>query len=72
MRMLPPSLRDEVLSNSYGEIIEKITFFNTMKDLDFLWKLLPLLREMKLVKGDILYMRGDHAEDSNIITVLTF
>lgn len=35
-----------------------------MKDPDFLWKILPLLRPIKLEKGDVLYWRGDHAEDS--------
>ena len=62
--MLPPSLRDEVLSNTFGEVIEKVKFFRDMKDPDFLWKILPLLRPIKLEKGDILYWRGDHAEDS--------
>eukprot|EP00347_Sterkiella_histriomuscorum_P001398 403372187 len=63
IKMLPPSLRDEVLSNTYGEIIEKVKFFREIDDPDFQWKVLPLLREVKLEKGDILYWRGDHAED---------
>ena len=64
--MLPPSLRDEVLLNTFGEVIEKVKFFKEMKDADFLWKILPLLRPIKLEKGDVLYWRGDHAEDSKI------
>jgi hypothetical protein len=64
IRMLPPSLRDEVMCNTFGETIEKIRFFREMKDPDFLWKILPLLQPIKLEKGDILYWRGDHAEDS--------
>jgi CRP-like cAMP-binding protein len=44
VQMLPPSLRDEILRITYGEIINKIKFFFTMKDSDFLWKILPLLR----------------------------
>lgn len=64
--MLPPSLRDEVLSNTYGEIIEKVQFFRDLKDPDFLWKILPLLRPMKVDKGDILYWRGDHADDCKL------
>eukprot|EP00347_Sterkiella_histriomuscorum_P004721 403359363 len=63
IKMLPPSLRDEVLSNTFGEVIEKINFFKEMKDPDFLWKILPLLRPIKLEKSDVLYWRGDHAED---------
>eukprot|EP00347_Sterkiella_histriomuscorum_P022619 403337800 len=65
IKILPPSLRDEVLSNTFGEVIDKIEFFKEMDDADFLWKILPLLRAIKLERGDTLYFRGDHAEDSN-------
>ena len=34
-----------------------------MGDADFLWNILPVLKPMKLEKNDILYWRGDHAED---------
>jgi hypothetical protein len=64
--MLPPSLRDEVLSNTYGEIIEKISFFKELNDADFLWKILPVLKPIKLEKSDVLYWRGDHAEECKI------
>ena len=66
--MLPPSLRDEVLSNTYGEIVDKLNFFKLDKyqNPDFQWKILPLLRQVKLEKGDILYWQGDVAEDSKI------
>jgi hypothetical protein len=30
IKMLPPSLRDEVFSNTFGEVIEKVIFFNDM------------------------------------------
>lgn len=67
--MLPPSLRDEVLHNTYGEILDKIKFFKeNVEDADFQWKILPLLRPIKLEKNDILYWRGDHSEDSKIIS----
>jgi hypothetical protein len=64
--MLPPSLRDEVLSNTYGEVIEQVTFFRDLDDPDFLWKILPLLKTIKLEKDDILYWNGDHADDSKL------
>lgn len=64
--MLPPSLRDEVLSNTYGQTIENIRLFKELTDTDFLWKMLPLLRSIKLEKGDVLYWRGDHAEESKL------
>jgi hypothetical protein len=41
IQILPPSLRDEVLSCSYGETIKQIKFFRELNDSDFLWKLLP-------------------------------
>lgn len=50
VQMLPPSLRDEILRITYGEIIGKIKFFMQMKDSDFLWKILPILRSIKLEK----------------------
>lgn len=67
--MLPPSLRNEVLSNTYGEIVGKIKFFIDMKDADFLWKLLPLLKPIKLEKNDILYWKGDHANESTTLHI---
>ena len=69
IKMLPPSLRDEVLNNTYGEIIEKVKFFRNLRDPDFLWKILPLLRTIKLEKNDVLYWRGDHADDSKFFIV---
>ena len=61
--MLPPSLRDEILRITYGEIINKINFFLTMKDSDFLWKILPLLRSIKLEMNDVQYWRGDSSDE---------
>jgi hypothetical protein len=57
--MLPPSLRDEILRISYGEIIGKIKFFMNMKDSDFLWKILPILRSIRIDRSEILYWNGD-------------
>lgn len=57
--MLPPSLRDEILRISYGEIIGKIKFFMKMKDSDFLWKILPILRSTRIDRREILYWNGD-------------
>jgi hypothetical protein len=64
--ILPPSLRDEVLTNLYGEIINKILFFKYLNDSDFLWKILPVLKHVKIEKGDTLYWKGDHADERNI------
>jgi len=64
--MLPPSLRDEVLAITYGEILDKIRFFRDCTDADFLWKILPLLKPMKVDRGDILYWYGDHADESKL------
>jgi CRP-like cAMP-binding protein len=63
IKMLPPSLRDEVLSNTFGETLEHITFFREMNDIDFLWKVLPLLKRFKVEKGEVVFWTGDSAND---------
>eukprot|EP00347_Sterkiella_histriomuscorum_P012023 403370187 len=60
---LPPSLRDEVFSNTYGEIIQTVEYFRNITDSDFLWRILPLLKPVKLEKDDVLYWKGDLSED---------
>lgn len=45
----------------HGEVIDNVKFFKEINDSDFLWKILPLLRSVNLVKGDILYWKGDNA-----------
>jgi hypothetical protein len=62
--MLPPSLRDEVMSNTFGEVVEKVRFFREMEDVDFLWKVLPQLTPFKIEKTDVVYWKDDHADDS--------
>lgn len=57
--MLPPSLRDEVLSNTFGETLEHIRFFRDLDDIDFLWRVLPQLKPFKVEKGEIIYSKGD-------------
>jgi hypothetical protein len=64
IKMLPPYLRDEVLSNTFGEVVEKIKFFHDMDDVDFLWKVLPLLIPLKIEKSDVVYWQGEYAQDS--------
>jgi hypothetical protein len=61
IKMLPPYLRDEVLSNTFGEVVEKIKFFHDMDDVDFLWKVLPLLIPLKIEKTDVVYWQGEYA-----------
>ena len=70
IKMLPPSLRDEVLSNTFGEVVEKVTFFREMEDVDYLWKVLPLLTPFKIEKTDVVYQKDDHAEDSKSYYIL--
>jgi len=67
IKMLPPSLRDEVRRQTYGDIVECIKFLRNMDDVDFLWKLLPLLTAFKIEKTDVIYWKDDHAEDSKHI-----
>eukprot|EP00347_Sterkiella_histriomuscorum_P009438 403341214 len=63
---LPPSLKSEVVSHTHGNIIQGIKFFQD-KNPDFLWQVLPLLKNMKIYKGDILYSQGDHADESSVV-----
>jgi hypothetical protein len=56
IKVLPPSLRDEVLSNTFGEALDSIKFFRHINDdVDFLWKVLPQLKPFKIEKGDSVY-----------------
>jgi hypothetical protein len=55
------------LYNTYGETIDKITLFRNEIEQEFLWKLLPILKPIKLAMGDTLYSRGDHANEGNIL-----
>jgi hypothetical protein len=55
IKVLPPSLRDEVLSNTYGDIVNKIKFFNEIDDIEFLWKVLPMLTPYKIEKSDVVF-----------------
>lgn len=64
IKMLPPSLRDDILTNTFGEVVEKVKFFREMEDVDFLWKVLPQLIPFKIENKDVVYWKDDHAEDS--------
>lgn len=57
--MLPPSLRDEVLSNTFGEVVDKVKFFKNMDDIDYIWIILPKLTPLKIEKQDTVYSKGD-------------
>mmetsp|Transcript_26543 Transcript_26543/g.40540 ORF Transcript_26543/g.40540 Transcript_26543/m.40540 type:complete len:249 (-) Transcript_26543:2024-2770(-) len=63
IKMLTPSLRDELLSFIFGKIVAKIKFFYECEDQDFLWHILPILKTIQLQQEDVLYFRGDYAED---------
>ena len=59
---LPPSLRDEILLITHGEMIDRIDFLKTVNDHDFIWKLLHELKDIRFAKGDVLYWRGDDSD----------
>ena len=59
---LPSNLRAEVVTQTHGEIINKIKFFEN-KDPDFLWSILPLLKQMKVYPQECLYNQADHADE---------
>ena len=66
MKDLPQSLAEQVIEITHGQIIEKISFFKD-KQQDFLFMLIPELKPLKLLKGDILYEERDHAEEMYFI-----
>jgi hypothetical protein len=66
IKMLPPSLRDEVLSNTFGDIVDKVKFFKSVDDIDFIWNILPKLTPLKIEKQDIVYSKGDQADDGKL------
>ena len=51
---LPQSLRSEVIACTHGELIEKIDIFRDKK-YDFIIAIMPDLKPLKILKGDILY-----------------
>jgi hypothetical protein len=61
IKMLPPSLRDEVLSNTFGEVIDKIKVFRDCDDVDFLQRILPMLKPLKIEKTDVVYEHSEYA-----------
>jgi len=55
-------LRGEIVTETHGEIVKKIRFFDD-KEPEFVWAVLPLLKPMKVYKKDILYGQGDQSEE---------
>ena len=41
----------------------RIQFLKDCEDQDFLWHVLPILKSIYLQTDDVLYFRGDYAED---------
>ena len=64
--MLPPSLRNEALVAIYGDTIQKFKIFRRFTDPEFVWKLIPVLSQVKLDREDVIYWKGDHADQSKI------
>ena len=60
---LPPSIRDRIMCITYGDIIENIAFFQHNDDTEFMWRVLPILTQVSLEEEDVLYYKGDTAED---------
>ena len=67
IRTLPPCLRDEIFLIIYGELIDRIEFLKTVEDHEFMWRLLQSMNDIKFAKGDVLYWRGDDADQMYFI-----
>ena len=51
---LPQQLRNQIIECTHGEMIERIDFFKD-KEHEFLYTIMPELKPLKLLEGDILY-----------------
>lgn len=62
LKQLPSSLRAEVIAHTHNEIIRRIIFFRD-KDIAFLWKILPMLKPLKVMLDDIIYNQKDKSKE---------
>ena len=63
---LPKQLRDQIIKCTHGEIVDRIDFFKN-KESEFLFLVMPELKPLKLLEGDILYEQHDFAEEVYLI-----
>lgn len=66
LKDLPSSLRSEVIAHTHGEIIRKVIFFRD-KDIGFLWKVLPMLKPLKVLTDDIIYNQQEKGKEMYFI-----
>jgi CRP-like cAMP-binding protein len=66
LKDLPSSLRSEVIAHTHGEIIRKIIFFRD-KDIRFLWKVLPMLKPLKVLIDEIIYNQQEKGKEMYFI-----
>ena len=58
---LPQQLRNQIIQCTHGDIKERIDFFKD-KEYEFLFKVMPELKPLQLLTGDVLYLQSDHAD----------
>ena len=63
---LPQQLRGHIIQCTHGELVERIDFFKR-KESEFLFRVMPELKPLKLLQGDILYEQKDHADEIYMI-----
>ena len=51
---LPQALKNSIIQCTHGEIVERIDFFKD-RESEFLFYIMPELKPLKLLEGDILY-----------------
>jgi CRP-like cAMP-binding protein len=56
---LNKSLKDKIVIL----VTHQLQFLKDCEDQDFLWHVLPILKSIYLQTDDVLYFRGDYAED---------
>ena len=68
LKDLPTSLRADILSHTHKSLIKKIYFLKG-KSSKFLWKILPLMKPIKMNIDDFVFREGDIADESKYIYI---
>ena len=62
MQILPANLKAEIITHTHKRIVEKIGFFRKQSP-QFLWKILPYLKPLRINTNEILFREGDYSEE---------
>jgi CRP-like cAMP-binding protein len=61
---LPISLRNDIMSNMYKDLISSFVFFKNFSNLDFIYRVLLIMKPHKALRNDILVKEGEMIEET--------